>query len=285
VTLYGAVGAGMAVFTRLGFRLRVEGRLELGAGTLYVVTHRSHLDVPVLCGALYPRARRQRQPLPWFAVRDDLFLPGFFAHLAPGRLPLSLGIGDVLAGLLQCVPVRPSTRMRLVDLCRAEPQLPLEALPYATELRARAVCHRLPEPRLARDVLASRYADILWRLIERDEAPAATTAWELRLGQARRDLERLTGVLRSGGSLVVFPEGTPSRDGRVGPIRRGTRLLVRRGRPRRIVPIALEYDRRPGRSTAIVRVGDAVPPPRDDVEERVRELLRATAKEAVHAPA
>lgn len=280
MTLYGAVGAGMAVFARLGFQLRVEGELRLGAGTLFVVTHRSHLDVPVLCGALYPRARAQRRPLPWYAVRDDLFLPGFFAHLAPGRLPLSLGIGEVLAGRLKCVPVRPSTRMRLVDLCRAQPGLPLESLPHARELRARAASRGLREPRAARDVLASRYADILWRLVDRDDAPAADAAWQARLAQARGDLERLIGLLRDGESLVVFPEGTPSRDGRVGPVRRGTRLLVRRGRPRRIVPIALDYDRTRRRSTAIVRVGPAVPPPRDDVEQQVRDLLRATAQEA-----
>lgn len=285
MTLYGAVGASMALFARAAFRLRVEGELELGPGTLYVVTHRSHLDVPVLCGALYPRARRQRQQLPWFAVRDDLFLPGFFAHLAPGRLPLRLGIGAVLERRLCCVPVRPSTRMRLVDLCRAQPALPLAELPHADELRARAVSAGLPKPRLAGDVLASRYADVLWRLVEREEVPAATAAWELRLGQARFDLERLIGLLRNGESLVVFPEGTPSRDGLVGPVRRGTRLLVRRGRPRRIVPIVLEYEQRPRRKVAVVRVGPAVPPPRDDVEERVRELLRATAGEVARAPA
>lgn len=280
MTLYEAVGAGMALFARAGFRLRVEGGLRLEPGTLFVVTHRSHLDVPVLCGALYPRARRQQRPLPWFAVRDDLFLPGFFAHLAPGRLPLSLGIGRVLEQRLQCLPVRPATRMRLVDLCRAEPSLPLALLPHAPDLRARAVVAGDREPRVARDVLASRYADLLWRLVDRDETPAAEQAWRTRLAQARGDVERLIALLRADESLVVFPEGTPSRDGRVGEVRRGTRLLVRRGRPRRIVPIALEYDRRTRRPLALVRVGPPVAPPRDDVEERVRELLRATAREA-----
>jgi len=284
VSLYGAVGAGMAAFARIAFRLHVVGDLRLEPGTLYVVTHRSHLDVPVLCGALYPRARRQRRELPWFAVRDDLFLPGFFAHLAPGRLPLSLGIGGVLAGRLRCVPVRPATRMRLVDLCRAQPELPIGALPYAPELRRRALHHRLPQPAQAGDVLASRYADLLWRLVEREQAPAARAAWEARLGQARHDLERMIELLRAGESLVVFPEGTPSRDGRVGSVRRGTRLLVRRGRPRRIVPIALAY-RRGRPRTAVVRVGEAVPPPAADVELRIYDLLRATAGEVVRAAA
>ncbi len=285
MTLYGAVGAGMAVFARLAFHLRVVGDLRLEPGTLYVVTHRSHLDVPVLCGALYPRARRQRRELPWFAVRDDLFLPGFFAHLAPGRVPLSVGIGGVLAARLRCVPVRPATRMRLVDLCRAQPELSLGALPYAPQLRRRALRHRLPPPTQARDVLASAYADILWRLVDRRQAPAAGAAWETRLGRARHDLERMIELLRSGESLVVFPEGTPSRTGRVGDVRRGTRLLVRRGRPQRIVPIALEYHRERRPRTAVIRVGDAVPPPTDDVEARISELLRTTAGEVAHAAA
>ena len=127
MTLYDLVGFGMMGFVRVRLRTEVHGTLSPERGTLYVVTHRSHLDVPLLIGALYPRVRRHRDALPWFAVRDDLFLPGFFAQLAPGRIPLSLGIGSVLAERLRCVPVRPATRMRLVDLCRAQPDLPLQS--------------------------------------------------------------------------------------------------------------------------------------------------------------
>jgi hypothetical protein len=84
-------------------------------------------------------------------------------------------------------------------------------------------------------------------------------------------------LLREGRSVLLWPEGTPSPDGSVGPIMRGVGLLVRRGRPRRIVPIGLAYDPLPrGRTRATVRIGKAVPPPARDVEAAILALLRGS---------
>jgi 1-acyl-sn-glycerol-3-phosphate acyltransferase len=283
VILYHLVGLGFSAYARLRLDVAVTGELRPERGTLYVATHRSHLDIPVFVGSLYARARRRPDALPWFVTRDDLFLPGFPAHLAPGRLPLAFGIGPVLERQVRCVRVRPATRMRLVDLCRAQPELPLDALPYAAELRARAAALGRHAPRRAGDALRSRYADLLWRLVDRAEAPAAETAWAERRARARADLQRLVDLLRAGESVFMCPEGTPSRNGRVGPVQRGVGLLVRRGRPQRIVPIGVDYERAGGRVHALVRVGEPVAPPREDVESRVRTLLRETVREVGHA--
>jgi hypothetical protein len=77
--------------------------------------------------------------------------------------------------------------------------------------------------------------------------------------------------------VLLSPEGTPSRDGSVGPLMRGVGLLVRRGRPSRIVPIGLAFDPLgPGRTQGLVRIGDPVEPPRQDVEDALHLLLRRT---------
>jgi 1-acyl-sn-glycerol-3-phosphate acyltransferase len=288
VILYRSVGLGMAAFSHLVLRPQASGRLQPGPGTLYLATHRSELDVPFLCGMLYPQIRRTvgDSDLPWFAVRDDLFLRGWFAHFAPWAFPLSFGIGPILRGPLRCVPVRAATRMRVIELARSAPSLPIDELPVADALRARAARLGRAEPRYARDVLSHRYADLLWTVVDRDDAPRPPDAWAVRLTQARQDLSRLVDLLRNGQSVLLFPEGRPSEDGAVAPLQRGVGLLVRRGRPRRVVPLGIAYD--PigrGRTRALLRIGEPVAPPRDDVEASLHELLCRTMPRSTGAAA
>jgi 1-acyl-sn-glycerol-3-phosphate acyltransferase len=268
----------MAAFSRVRLRVSVEGQLELAPGTLYVVTHRSNLDTPLVCGALYPFVRRQRRSdYPWFVVRDDMLQPGFFAQFAPGRTPLGLDIGPILERHLRCVAIRSATRMRVVELIRADPAAPLETLPNAADLRARARVLGHPEPAVAGDALRSAYADLLWRAFDRADAPEPRAAWDQRAADSRHDLERLVGLLRDGQSVLLSPEGTPSPDGAVGPVMRGVGLLVRRGRPQRVVPIGLAFDPlEPGRTHGLVRIGEPVDPPTTDVELSLHLLLRRT---------
>jgi 1-acyl-sn-glycerol-3-phosphate acyltransferase len=56
--------------------------------------------------------------------------------------------------------------------------------------------------------------------------------------RARKGLELAAGRMRGGTSVVVFPEGTRSREGEVGPFKRGSFLLaVQAGVP--VVPVSL----------------------------------------------
>jgi hypothetical protein len=76
-------------------------------------------------------------------------------------------------------------------------------------------------------------------------------------------------------ALVVFPEGRPSPDGEIGPLRRGLSALVRRVQPGWLFPVSLAYDPLvPGRTRVIVTLGPPKATPPDAVEESVLELLR-----------
>lgn len=89
---------------------------------------------------------------------------------------------------------------------------------------------------------------------------------------------------REGLSLVVFPEGTRSRDGRLQPFKRGTFVLaIETGAP--LVPVAVEGGHRamppgawgPRGGTLVVRCGHPIPLEGRTVEDR-EEVMRTTRR-------
>ena len=97
------------------------------------------------------------------------------------------------------------------------------ALPFQLRIIAKASLGRFP-------VLGwhLRYTGHL--LVERERTGAAT-------------LKHVAAMAAGGRSLIVFPEGTRSRDGRVGPFKRGLFLMaIEAGLP--IVPVSLAGSRR-----------------------------------------
>ncbi|HZT52859.1 MAG TPA: hypothetical protein VE995_00590 [Gaiellaceae bacterium] len=286
---YDLVALGLSVYARARFRIRVLGApVERRAGMLYVSTHRSDDDVPLLVAALYGRVHElpRHGPAVHFVVRDDLFEPGFFAGYPSGlprlarRLLWRVSVGAILRRHLPCHPAAWPNGMRLVQLLRGCPDTPLEELlpePLLAPLRARAA--ELGEaPRLARDVLRGEYADLLWRLTSREEAdePAAQAWWRSRREAAIRDFQELVDVLRAGRSLFICPEGIPSADGTIGPLMGGVSGLAKRGEPEALVPLAPAYDPLVrGRPRAYVGVG-APTDPQLEVEETLALLRRTT---------
>ena len=96
------------------------------------------------------------------------------------------------------------------------------ALPYQLRIIAKASLGRFP-------VLGwhLRYTGHL--LVERERAGAATLA-------------QVGALMADGQSLIVFPEGTRSRDGRVGPFKRGLFLMaIDAGLP--VVPVSVAGSR------------------------------------------
>jgi hypothetical protein len=289
--LYDAVGLGMWAYSNAAFRIVILGprRFRLEPGTIITITHRRETDVPVISPPLYLGARlwRNVDDRMAFAARDDMFVRGFFAGF-PGalsprarKLLYRLGVGSMLP-LVQVHPIG-SARLALVkEVLEERPGGELDkVLPddLVERFRIRAAELGLPAPSRARDALRGEYADLLWRTASREEAgpDGLEQLWARRAGQAARDFRFLVDLVRSGRSLLVFPEGRPSPNGEIGPLRRGIGALIRRARPRYLLPIALAYDPLVrGRTRVLVSFGEFLPPPTEDIEEAVLVQLRRT---------
>jgi 1-acyl-sn-glycerol-3-phosphate acyltransferase len=284
--LYDAVAAGMWAYSRAAFRVTVIGpeSFRLAPRTMILSTHRRETDVPVICPPLYYGARlwRNRTERMSFAARDDMFLSGFFGGFPPGlsprarRILFPIGVGRFLPRV-QVHPISSASVARAGEVARAHPVFPLtEALPgLADELRARAEERGLRPPQRAEDVLRADYADLLWRPVTREDTPGLEEFWAGHAARAAAHFRMLVDVVRGGGTLVVFPEGRPSPEGKIGPLRRGLSALVRRARPEWFLPVGIAYDPLVnGRTHVIVSVGQRIAPPDEDVEEATLQLLR-----------
>ena len=279
--LYDAVAIGMRAYSRTAFRVRYLGpkSFRLRPGTLIAATHRKETDVPVIAPELFFRAAiwKHRSEGMHFAARDDMFLRGFFAGFPPEmrprarRLLFPVSVGRFLP-LVAVHPISSASTARLAELLEASPDAPIEDLVperVLPLLRERGV----PPTTRAGEVVHGAYADILWEPVSRGEGPEAF--WSARAMQATADFRKLVGLMRAGKSLVVFPEGRPSPDGEIGPLRRGLDALVRRGKPARILPVTLAYDPLVHRRTEVMAVfGDTFAPPADGLEEAILERLK-----------
>ena len=283
--LYDAVGLGMWTYSNAAFRVVTVGprRFTVEPRTLIVVTHRRETDVPVIAPLVYFGARfwRNREHRMGFAARDDMFLPGFFAGF-PEALPKTarraffhLGVGRFLPRV-EVHPISSASVARAGELVRALPEAPLEKLlpaDLADVFRVRSDELGLPAALYGSDVLRGEYADLLWRPVERNDGVGPDGFWERRAARAAADFRALVDVARER-PLVVFPEGRPSPDGEIGPLRRGLSALVRRVRPQAFLLIALAYDPLVrGRTRIVASVRPGVEPP-EDAETATLELLK-----------
>lgn len=285
--LYDSVAAGMWAYTNAAFDVQVLGerRFVLERGTLILSTHRRESDVPVICPPLYYGAAmwRNRGRTMSFAARDDMFLPGFFAGFPPGLSPRArrvlnpVSVGRFLPRV-RVHPLSSASVARASEVVRALPESSLtEVLPgeAVAALAARAAERQLPSPVHGRDVLSGDYVDVLWTAVTRDDVPALDDFWARRAARAAGDFRRLVEIVREGGILVVFPEGRPSPDGEIGPLRRGLSALVRRSQPSSVFPVGIAYDPLVrGRMRVLVAVGPRLDVPAGDVEKELLALLK-----------
>lgn len=289
--LYDAVAYGMRAYAGAAFRADVLGprRFPLEPGTLVVITHRRETDVPLVAPTLYfgtgglaSRANRLH-----FAARDDMFLPGFFAGFPPS-LPLRvrralypLGVARWLP-VVNVFPIRSARVARLGEVLAEQPQAPLEELVTEAILArflARASAVGTPAPARAGDALRGEYADLLWQPVSPGTGVREGLGgfWGGRAARAAGDFRTLVELVRARRTLLVFPEGRPSPDGEIGPIRPGIGALVRRGKPVAVRPLALAYDPLGrGRTRVHLALGEPVAPPAEETESALLGLLRST---------
>jgi 1-acyl-sn-glycerol-3-phosphate acyltransferase len=291
--LYDAVGTGMWGFTTAAFRIRLlTPGFRMGEGVVFVATHRAETDVPLICGQCFFNGGmwRYRQLRLHFAAREDLFDRGFFAGFPPD---LSLRVRRLLYPI--CAgPYLPRVRVNPLpypgaDVLRVGRAL--QELPGETELAAvlpgelvesfaaRAREARLEAPRVAREALRGEFADLLWTMLPRDrlDAPLLEEVWARRRARAAEEVRNVVELVRSGAPTLFFPEGRPSPDGAIGPLRAGLAMLVRRGEPQALRAISIAYDRLTcGRPYAFLAVGDPFLPEGQSVDAEVLTALRAT---------
>ena len=75
---------------------------------------------------------------------------------------------------------------------------------------------------------------------------------------------------------MVFPEGRPSPDGAIGPVRGGAGMLVRRGRPESVLPVGIAYDPLSGCPHAFVAFGERLDDLAGNVEASILHALMRT---------
>ncbi len=287
--LYDAVGHGMWVYSSAAFRVTVldPERFAPEPGTLVAITHRRETDVPVICPHIYfaMGGRRNTTNRMHFAARDDMFLPGFFAGFPPDlplrarRLLYGVDVARWLP-LVNIFPIRSASVATVGEVLASRPDRPLaELLPEkeAAAFAGRAAACGHPPRSQAGDVLRGEYADLLWKPFAPEDRAGLDDFWSARAAQAARDFRTLVEVVRDGNVLILFPEGRPSPDGEIGPVRPGVGALVRRGKPAAVRPLAVAYDPLVrGRTRVHIAHGPPAQLPADDVEGTLLSLLRVT---------
>jgi 1-acyl-sn-glycerol-3-phosphate acyltransferase/cytidylate kinase len=93
-------------------------------------------------------------------------------------------------------------------------------------------------------------------------------------------IEKAIDNLKTGVNLLIFPEGTRSRDGRVGKGKNGVALIAARSHAD-VVPVGINFDGKLHfRSKIVIRIGKPIPAGTLAIEEGIddRELLRILKK-------
>ncbi len=283
--LYDAAAIGLVLYTRSRYKVVLLGseHLRTRPGMLLVSTHRDDADIPLLASShvfTHGMFLRHRLRL-HFAARDDLWEQGVLAGLLPRAAPpllrslfFRLAVGGALE-LVRVHRIRIAAEVQAVQaLRRADPASPIgDVLPAG-------LADRFGErgATVVGEGLRAEFADLLWTDVDRHELPDARDLWQWRAHGAAADLRHLARILRAGEPLLLWPEGEPSEDGRIGPLLGGVDVLVRRGNVRAVLPIGIAYDVfTRGRTRACVCVGRPLEPPATDVDATVMlELRRLT---------
>ncbi|MGH6717363.1 MAG: 1-acyl-sn-glycerol-3-phosphate acyltransferase, partial [Bradyrhizobium sp.] len=198
-----------------------------------------------------------RWPLPFYASREDMLRRGFLAaHLSGWPRPLRALIGTIsLAGFFRIVRAEPMRRIPEYTLGEAFAELAqrkdASRESWLNARGRRESANGASPPRIGDDMLTR-----FWGLRRLNAAARKALAPEFRATIAAQ-LAGFAERLDAGRVVYLAPEGTISRDGRLGRIRAGPWRLARlAAAPPPILPAALSYDPLgPGRLRVIVRVG------------------------------
>ncbi|MGH8321628.1 MAG: hypothetical protein ACRESX_11480, partial [Gammaproteobacteria bacterium] len=261
---------------------------RLAPGTLIVSNHQRDADVPILATTLCQREGVYlRQPLPFFAAREDLFRRGFLAEYATGwsrYLRPLLGTISLawMFRIARCEPMRRLREFTLAETLNILSETGFAQADPVTVFNARgrreitAALGRLPPH--VREISPYRLGPLrlsYWGLRRLRVATYRAVKPSFH-ATITAQLQRFASVLDSGRSLYFAPEGVISTTGRFGHIRAGARQVCRlTAAPPQVLPVALSYDALgPGRLRVIINVGELVHAPDPSSQESFAAGLR-----------
>ena len=254
---------------------------------MWIATHRAETDVPLLGGLLFVHAGMWRGAASrvCFAARDDLFRPGVVAAGVPLPGPLARLVWPLSPGpwlpRVRTYPIRRPTGLKLEQVVADLPgDTPLESVlgPRLIALLDRAADARgRHAPRTVADIRDARHARVLWEDVREADLVGSLgrEIWRRHVARAAGDVRRLVGMVRDGRPMLLFPEGRVSPDGAIGPIGDLLDLVVRRGRPRVVLPLGIAYDPLTRhRTEVIVGAGAPIPPGDEPIQVVAGVALR-----------
>jgi MFS family permease len=261
-----SVAAGLLLYARTRYRVRLEGRLPRRRhGLLVVANHLHDLDGMVLPALLYLAG--PLGPPPVSVGSQRLFEPGFLAdrlRLSRPRALTRLRLGPVLSAL-GVVPIEDRPRRRplaaIADTCGLPPRAPLSALLTpsalaALESRYGPGLNDLPLGEVCGPLRLTLGSELV-SLAHLAPAARARLLSRLRL-ELEAQVARLERLIARGRTLYLTPEGMVSPDGRLHRFRLSLDRLLPRARA--VCLAALAYDNlRPGRLRLHLRLVPLAP--------------------------
>jgi glycerol-3-phosphate O-acyltransferase/dihydroxyacetone phosphate acyltransferase len=148
-----------------------------------------------------------------------------------------------------------------------DPMLVLRVVPRPVVFVAKSTLWKIPVLRSVLDVLGC--VPVVRR--KEAEGEGASKGEE----RNRASFERLSAVLRSGGAVLIFPEGRSHSDPRISEMKTGAaRILLLSKQSLPVVPIGLWFTKKEEfRSEVLVRIGPPVAPPEERSVEAWTEAI------------
>lgn len=238
-------------------------------GVLIVSNHQRDSDVPILAAALCRRrGPRILDPLPYFAIREDMYRRGGLGTLLwrwPWPLPALLGAIPLawMFRTVRTVPIHRVPEYSLGEALQALCAAGLGRAPPQQVLNARGARELAAIPGAARrsrlDQLGPRQLGRLRGVrggLRRLQRPARQRLVPILRATIDGQLRELAGLRDQGHAVYFAPEGRVSPDGRMGRVRAGTWRLCQLSRQTAVLPCGLAYDAlAPGRLRAVVTAG------------------------------
>lgn len=266
-----SVAIGFDVCVRALYEIEVRGleNFTRSPSTLVVASHRRDADGPIVGSVLAERRGLKFDGiLPFFVAREDLFERGFLRDYLenwPAVMRWSLSVLNIRSVLraAQAYPMRRIPEQTLgkvlTDLLHIFGDLPLDGVLRPHWVEAFERIHARRRPLHLSEALRWRYRS-LWQLqhgLRKLTLPCFKRLKPYERRTIEAQLRLFSGLLKSGATVLLEPEGVVSADGQFARPRAALHTLLKHSGPlTRVLPIGITYDfMTTGRQKVFVNIG------------------------------